>query len=43
MLLAIARLLIASGPAFVVFVLLFVFLGGDAKAVWAILLGRVDI
>ena len=38
MLIAIAHLLIASGPAFVVFVLLFVFLGGDAKAVWAILL-----
>ena len=38
MLIAIAKLLIASGPAFVVFVLLFVFLGGDAKAVWVILL-----
>jgi hypothetical protein len=34
----IAKLFIASGPAFFVFVVLFVLLGGDAKAVWVILL-----
>ena len=33
-----AKLVIASGPALVVFVVIFVLLGGDAKAVWVILL-----
>ena len=37
-LVAITTLLIASGPAFVIFAVLFVLLGGDAKAVGVILL-----